>query len=73
MSQLWFPFIPLYIKLNFRSEEEIGGRCILGSGFHLNFEEYSGTLPPYVVLILRQGKKDVSRQIILISNCCIKD
>jgi hypothetical protein len=38
----------------------------LGSGCHLNFEEYSETLPPYVGAALRQGKKDVSTQIILI-------
>jgi hypothetical protein len=45
----------------------------LGSGLHLNFEEYSGTLPPYVGPTLKQGKKDVSRQIILISKCCITE
>jgi hypothetical protein len=53
--------------------EEIGGRFILGSGCHLNCEEYSGTLPPYVGLTLRQGKKDLSRHIILICKCCITD
>jgi hypothetical protein len=71
--QVRFPFSPLHTKLNFRSAEEIGGRFILGSGCHLNCEEYSGTLPPYVGPTLRQGKKDLSRHIILICKCCITD
>jgi hypothetical protein len=41
----------------------------LRSGCLLNFEEYSATLLPYMGPTLRQGKKDVSRQIILLSKC----